>query len=436
MRRIYGTDVEFDLGGAVIVVRPETQLPVPLSEACAGWTGFGVGWDVAKNGNTIQMSRCEFEPENRDRTALLTWTQSAREGGLWYSGELARPLDMPVEAYSAVLSGSADRRFWTSVFASNFTPTRVAFRLGSPVKPVDPSTQEDAETTLPDGRRPYVRLLVSGRRASPPETAGEPCMPDTGSGAQTLNLATIAKTYLTARENGRRFRYGNNWPYRLFEDVNDADGKALMECDTLALMALIGMRYEDSPYANTAANATADFDAVIAAWTATNAANGIPWFQMSSDQTVQLVKQIDGAWINGLGGRIIDQGAMAWWLWDNGCVFRPMKTDEAGKKTLDLTQLRSGDLVLFRRIPCRMFDNVGHIGVIDVDPDGTVYVIHVTLGSWTGGDVVVRSRLEDEFFALAPGRYRMEDAYFARIPYGSTGTVAGSRITEEEDEDE
>ena len=46
MRRIYGTDVEFDLGGAVIVVRPETQLPVPLSEACAGWTGFGVGWDV------------------------------------------------------------------------------------------------------------------------------------------------------------------------------------------------------------------------------------------------------------------------------------------------------------------------------------------------------------------------------------------------------
>lgn len=498
-----GANIEFDLDGAIIMTNG--ALSPDVDDAVRGFKGFGVGWDIIKNGRSLVLSRSEFEPDGDGTT--LTWIQaySGPTGNktlydYWFTSPLNRPLDMPIEPYNAVMSGSGDRPF-VGPFAADFTYTRVKFRIGSPVNPTDydvpplsyltrslyvnhsggytgsitsvaydggdtdisghepeadslvgrkvkinntiveitantTTTISFDETdfgTIADNAeikpadtiqfpmsRPYIRLIVSGRRALPPKTAALPCVDST---LQTMNLATIAKTYLAARENGRAFAYGANWTYRGSEAVNDAQGRARMECDTLALMALIGMRYEDSPYANTAANATADFDAVIAAWTATAAANSIEWFQMSSDQTVQLVKQIDGVWANGLNGRIVDQGAMAWWLWDNGYVFRP-EVDGV----LDLSQLRSGDLVLFRRAPSTFFDNVGHIGVIDVDDDGTIYVIHATEGAWTCGQVAVRSELTVEFFNISPGRYRPEDMYFARIPYGSTGVVEGSYI--------
>ena len=397
---------------------------VPVDSACSGWKGFGVGWDIAKNARTINMDRSEFEP---DGTGSLTW-QKVSGKDYWYTPRIERPLDMPIEPYNGTVSGTSDRPFVTDIFGTDLTHTRCKFRLGSPV---DPAAYDAQSPDYPMGR-PYIRLHVGGRRPIPPRTAPFECEP----ASQGINLADIAKTYLTAREGGRHFKYGANWPYRTSNVVNDSGGYAMMECDTMALMALIGMDYSNSPYTNTTPGATADFDTVIAAWTATAAANSIPWFQMSPDQTVQLVSQIDGVWINGLNGRIVDQGAMAWWFWDNDYVFRPERKDSNGKWQLDLTQLRSGDIVLFRRTPSRMFDNVGHIGIIDVDNSGTVYVLHVTEGAWTNGEVVVRSRLKDQFFSIAPGRYHLSDLYFARIPYGSTGDPDGSRIEPDADPDE
>lgn len=377
-----------------------TAAVTSTDEACTGWKGFGVGWDCAQAAMTIQMSRSEFEPDS----GSLTW-QQATGADYWYTTQLYRPLDMPLEPYNAAASGMSDRLFVTDVFASDFTTTRVKFRLGSPV---DPAVYDASDPQFPMAR-PYIRLKVSGRRATPPRT------PRIAAVTGSTSLATIAGTFLAAREGQqRRFKYGANWPYRGSNAVNDADGNALMECDSLALMSLIGMTYNSSPWADTTPNATADFDTVMASWFAGGAVN-VPWIS----DTTELVRQVGGVWINGLGGRIVDQGAMTWWFWDNELVFRPERQDTDGKWVLDLTQLRSGDLVMFRRPQSRFFDHVGHIGVIDRDMDGTVYVIHVTEGAWTNNEVVVRSRLEDEFFAIKPGRYQIGDMYFARIPNGS-----------------
>lgn len=366
------------------------------------WTGFTTGWNVVKNENILNMSRAEFEPHNTDSTQRLTWSKSSL-GDYWFTPQIYRPLDMPLEPYYSSLVGTSDRLYWV-VQSTDFTNTRATFRLGSAINP----SQTSGSTYPMD--RPFIRLIASGRRATPPSAAAVTTVPST-------NLATIARTYLTARENGKEFAYGANWTYRSTEAVftpTDEDderpaGRGLMECDTLAFMCLIGMDYAHSPYAGN--SATADFDTVMASHFASGgAASAYAWTSL----TKQIAVPINGEWQNGLGGRMVDQSGMGWWLWDNSFVFRPLDGD--GK--LDLSQLKSGDIALFRRVPCSMFDNLGHIGIVDV-VDGEPYVIHVTIEGWTGGKVLVRSRLKDEFYQLKPGRYSLEDTYFARINYGN-----------------
>ena len=372
-----------------------------VEAATDAWHGFTVGWNVTKNEDIINMSKGEFEPDNSDNTQLLTWSKSTL-GDFWFTPQLYRPLDMPLDHSHSAIDGTSDRLYWAVQSADFSHNVRATFRLGSPINPA--STSSDAFPM----NRPFIRLNVNGRRAIPPSAATVTTVPST-------NLATVARTYLTARENGAEFAYGSNWTYRssdaVFTPVAAEDerpaGRGLMECDTLAFMCLIGMDYAHSPYAGSAQ--TADFDTVMAAHFASGgAASAYNWTGL----TEQLAKPINGAWTNGLGGRIVDQSGMGWWFWDNGFVFRPL--DANGK--LDLTQLKSGDLALFRRVPCAMFDNLGHIGVIDI-VDGEVYVIHVTVEAWTDGKVVVRSRLKDEFYNLSPGRYSLTDTYFARINY-------------------
>ena len=369
------------------------------------WHGFSIGWNVTKNEDIINMSKGEFEPDNSDNTKLLTWSKS-QYGDFWFTSQLYRPLDMPVDHSHSSISGTSDRLYWVVQSADFSHNVRATFRLGSSINPA--STSSEAFPM----NRPFIRLNVNSRRATPPSAATVTTVPAT-------NLATVARTYLAARENGKEFAYGANWTYRSTEAVftpTDEDderpaGRGLMECDTLAFMCMIGMDYAHSPYAGN--SATADFDSVMAAHFASGgAASAYGWTSL----TKQIAVPINGEWANGLGGRMVDQSGMGWWLWDNSFVFRPTTEDEDGNTVLDLTQLKQGDIALFRRVPCSMFDNLGHIGIIDI-VDGEPYVIHVTIEGWTGGKVIVRSRLKDEFYSLSPGRYSLKDTYFARINY-------------------
>lgn len=368
------------------------------------WHGFTTGWNVTKNEDIINMSKGEFEPDNSDNTKLLTWSKSAH-GDFWFTPQLYRPLDMPLDHSHSAIDGTSDRLYWAVQSADFSHNVRATFRLGSSINPA--STSSDAYPM----NRPFIRLNVNGRRATPPSTPRITTVPAT-------NLATVARTYLTAREGGTRaFAYGANWTYRstaaVFTPTDQEDerpaGRGLMECDTLAFMCLIGMDYTHSPYAGN--SATADFDTIMSAHFASGgAASAYGW----TANTKQIAVPINGEWANGLGGRMVDQSGMGWWLWDNSFVFRPVDADG----NLDLSQLKQGDIVMFRRVPCSMFDNLGHIGIIDI-VDGEPYVIHVTIEGWTQGKVIVRSRLKDEFYQLKPGRYSLEDTYFARIDYGN-----------------
>ena len=379
-----------------------------VEAASDAWHGFTTGWNVTKNEDIINMSRGEFEPDNLDSTQMLTWSK-VTDTNFWFTPQLYRPLDMPLDHSHSAIGGTSDRLYWVVQSADFSHNVRATFRLGSSVDPARTSSEAYPMN------RPFIRLNVNGRRATPPSAAAITTVPAT-------NLATVARTYLTARENGvREFAYGDNWTYRtpdyVFTPIDADDerpaGRGLMECDTLAFMALIGMDYAHSPYAGTAM--TADFNTVMAAHFASG---GAAWSYGWTGLTEQLAKPINGEWTNGLGGRIIDQSGMGWWLWDNGFVFRPTVENADGEKELDLSQLKQGDLALFRRVPCSMFDNLGHIGIIDII-DGEPYVIHVTIEGWTQGKVIVRSRLKDQFYQIKPGRYSLEDTYFARIDYGN-----------------
>lgn len=341
-----------------------------IDKAVRGWRGFNKGWKISKNGPILNMGY------NKPVTASA-WSKA--DDGEWYfhpqlnNGNtvfIEQATDMPINRAS--ISGAPDQLF-AVVQDVNYTPTRVQFVLGSPIEQT--------------GKKFVARLQVTAERATPPQ---EPSQAANG------DMAEIAKTYLNRRIEGREFYYGPNWTYKSTDLVNDIYGRALMECDTLVLMCLLGIPYEASPYVNTTPEATFNFSNIQV-----DPTGNYPWALRNRDMVQNLQN-------NGYNDRIVTAGAEAWYCWDHAYVFN------------NIASARKGDIALFRRLPSDNFDNVGHVGIIDQDPDGTLYVIHVTGGEWTDEKVLVRSRLVDEFFDIRPGRYKLEDMYFARIDTSAT----------------
>lgn len=351
----------------------------PLNSACAGWVGFSKGFNVAKNGVVFTISHYETVPIGE-----LTETQT---GGYWYTDTITIPVDVPLYRANIVISTDID--FW-NVHAVNYNPTNITFKLGTSVDYDTPP-----ETI-------GVRIIAQARRPIPSS------LPINGfiSGA-TGNQGALdcAKSFLNARINGRVFKYGPNFMYKSSDKVNDQYGNGLVECDNIVMMALLGIDYAHSPYAVTTPDATFDFDNLVV-----NPQNLYPW----TARTTELVKKDNNEWVNGFDDRIVDTSGICWWMWDNGYIFS------------DKTQAQNGDIVIFRRLPDLVadgynyssFDNVGHVGVIERD-GSDLYVIHATVGEWTGEDVIVRTLLDDDFYNLSPYRYRPEDTIFARINFST-----------------
>lgn len=347
----------------------------PLKSTCAGWVGFNRGWNVAKNGEIFTLS-------NSFSVTVDSMTE-VTEKGYWYSSTFKIPIDCPINrATGSVMSDSKFLNF----HEFNYDTGNVSFMIGSPVKYSTPFTV-------------FCRIVVQARRPIPPGAPEQGVVPgDTGNKGAYL----CAKSFLDARLAGREFAYGRNFMYSSSNKVNDATGKALMECDNLVMMAILGIDYAHSPYADDTPDLTFDFNNLMV-----NPAGLYPW----TVRTAPMVKQTDGKWVNGYGGRITAASTIAWYLWTNGYVFS------------DKTQAQTGDIALFRRAPdtnpngydSGYFDNVGHMGILERADDG-LYLIHVTVEKWTAGKVLVRTKLDD-FYNLAPGRYHPEDTIFARINF-------------------
>lgn len=349
----------------------------PLKSTCAGWVGFNKGWNIAKNGEIFTLSKSVSV-----RVESMT---EVTEKGYWYSNKFTVPVDCPIYlASGSVISGSKFLNF----HSFNYDTGNVSFVIGSPVKYIPPF-------------QVYCRIVVQARRPIPPGAPEQGVIPgDTGNKGAYL----CAKSFLDAREAGREFAYGRNFMYSSSNKVNDATGKALMECDNLVMMAILGIDYAHSPYADDTPDLTFDFNNLVV-----NPMGLYPW----TARTAPMVKQTNGQWVNGYGARITATSTIAWYLWTNGYVFS------------DKTQAQTGDIALFRRAQDTnqdgydngFFDNVGHMGIIERAEDG-LYLLHVTIEKWTAGKVLVRTKL-DNFYNLAPGRYHPEDTIFARINFST-----------------
>lgn len=349
----------------------------PLKSTCAGWVGFNRGWNVAKNGEIITLSR----------TVSITVDSMKKisTNDYWYSTRFTVPVDYPI--YMACGSVMSDSKF-LNFHSFNYDAGNVNFIIGAPTQYATPFTFA-------------CRIVVQARRPLPPAAPTQGVVPgNTGNKGAYL----CAKSFLDAREAGREFAYGPNFMYSSSNKVNNAAGKALMECDNLVMMSILGIDYEHSPYANDTPDLTFDFNNLVV-----NPLGLYPW----TARTAPMVKQSEGKWVNGYGSRITNASTIAWYLWTNSYVFS------------DKTQAQTGDIALFRRLPSTKsdgyttgsFDDVGHVGILERADDG-LYIIHVTIEEWTAGNVLVRTKLED-FYNLAPGRYRPEDTIFARINFST-----------------
>lgn len=331
-----------------------------LDKSVRGFDSLTAGMNVMKIGNYIHQFITDKYSTEFDANL---------DAGLSLSKRIERNTAYPVQYPVITGCASDDEMYITNCNSVN--PARVRFRLVAPRDDYDFSEKEH-----------YVSLNIVGERAKPKTY---PAQPYSGYGTNVVN---VVKTYVQAREGGRAFAYGANFIYYGSDKVNDENGRAMMECDTLVFMALCGIPYADSPYADTTPNLTYDFNDLV-----TNPHSypwALPWKNYAE-----------------YGGRITNTSAMNWYNWFNGFEFT------------DLNSLKSGDVAIFRRTSANAFDNIGHIGIIEIVNENGVdvpYLYHVSTAQYTDGKIVDRVRLT-EFYEKSAGRYRPADTYFMRPSY-------------------
>lgn len=277
-------------------------------------------------------------------------------------------LDFPIT--EPILVGNSDSFGMYVTNANRINAGRLSYRIASPY-PFDATHQ-----------KALMNFAVFGKKAIPDAN------PKYGSGPLREEALAVAKTYWQAKQDGRKFAYGNNFIYYSSNAVNNDMGEALMECDTLVFMIMSGIRYEDSPYTDTTPNLTYDFANLVIN------PHGYKWaFNWKNDETY--------------GGRITNTSSMNWYNWQNGLQFS------------SLANVQTGDIAIFRRASAGTFDNVGHVGFIELVEENGVYVpwvYNVSASAYTEGNILDYTRLTN-FYTQNQGRYRAEDTYFMRPNY-------------------
>lgn len=318
------------------------------------FTGFNKAWKVfLTNQGMVQLST---------RFTVTVNDAVQTNSGFWITPIYSRPVDMPVVNGAAVV-GSAGR-YGATIVNVEYNNGLVYYRIQS---------REN-----PNGNAVQVMFIISGDQDTVRTT------PFYGASANGQQAVDIAKTYYQARVDGRRFAYGRNFTYTGRDALNDATGAGLLECDTLVLMAMLGIPYASSPYVDQSANQTYDFNTLVPgsqAWV-------LPW---KNDPD--------------FGGRITTTSAENWYLWHNSMVF----------STRSL--VRSGDLVIFRSNTADFYDGIIHIGIIEMVND-VPYVYHAS--QWvkpteSEAPVIRYDSLDD----MIDGGFYGGDYYFARPNYNA-----------------
>lgn len=222
-------------------------------------------------------------------------------------------------------------------------------------------------------------MMVAGEHAVPPkEPENMPVLP------KRVQAVEIADSYYRARTVlGREYAYGENAiTYAASDVINNANGAAMMECDTLVALVMMGIPYSESPYADDTPGLTFDFNDLVE--NPNNLSWPLPW---KFDAT--------------LNRKVTYTGGQNWWFWNAQRVFK------------DPTLAASGDVAIFRRDGGKYFDGITHIGIVN-RIDGRLWLYHVTGLSGVPSPMMYEP-LDD---VLKRGGYTLEDnVYFARPDY-------------------
>lgn len=332
-----------------------------LSDLCTGFISFNHAFAVMKNRNVVNMSI----------SLPTTITTQAYDDNQYQflSNTMTFPIDMPVDRFS--FNGAGDNsECW--IINPNYTANTVSFRVASTL-----ALTEKAVT---------IRLNGNGRLREP---LVNPTITLSEKGDEVV---AVAKTYWDAKQTGRDFDYGINFTYLGGQNiVNNNAGQARMECDTLVCMTLMGIPYDESPYAITTPSYTYNFNDLIV-----NPTGAYSWADNNYKNNTLY------------GGRLTNTSTMLWYWWGNGETFT------------NVDSLKNGDIAIFRR-DNTTFDLVGHVGVIEiVEENGknVPYLYHVSVAAYTDGEIMSRVKLED-FYTMNQGRYYPEDTYFWRKNWDS-----------------
>lgn len=219
-------------------------------------------------------------------------------------------------------------------------------------------------------------ITVHGMRAKPPS------VPRVAASDKGKDVVAVAKSYYDARVAGRKFGYGDNFiTNKLSKVVNDSQGRAKMECDTLVSLAMLGIPYEQSPYSNTTPNLTYNFEDMTL--NPNNYSWCLPW---GYDE---LLKR-----------KVTYTGGQNFYFWYNNFVFK------------DVDEVESGDIVIFTKPNSPYFDGIAHIGIID-KRNGEPWIYHIT-GMATESPMMYEPLTN----VVARGDYSMlTQVYFARPVY-------------------
>lgn len=234
----------------------------------------------------------------------------------------------------------------------------------------------------PQGNTVTVGLgvIAAGEHADPPDEPSNtmPVLP------KRSEAVLIADSYYQARTVlGREFKYGENAiTYAASNVINDANGAAMMECDTLVALVMMGIPYSDSPYADDTPGLTYDFNDLV------ENPNGLSW-------------PLSWKYNSILKRKVTYTGGENWYFWNEEKVFK--KPEYAA----------SGDIVIFKRDGTKYFDGITHIGIVN-RVNGKLWVYHITGLSGVPSPMMYEP-IEN---ILERGNYTLEDnVYFARPDY-------------------
>ena len=236
-----------------------------------------------------------------------------------------------------------------------------------------------------------MRFTLTGKVATPSTSA------PTYNSSLGNSIINTAKSYVDNAEKidgtgGRAYTYAVNWMYKPANssrtELNDANGKGRIECDTYVGLVLRGIPYASSPYATQATTIrTFDYNTLTPSWVGSTAS------VMASNKYYNR--------------DLVYASDIAWAMWYKNCTFS------------SLSQVNKGDLVFWSHPydeTKNFFEHITHVGIMDKDNNDNYYVYEVTTEQRSTYNTQGTTKIIHRVPLSEAIYWRGQPSFFARVP--------------------